>query len=93
VKSPDYNSEPLLYSVRLSEEEVSRMFTFLLLGVGAGSVAHGLRGERNPGKFITIVGNDSDNGLRLAERVFWIASGVCELVLAFIQLTARYKAA
>ncbi len=66
---------------------------FWLLGLGAGSVAYGLKGERNPGKFITIIGNDSDNALRLSERAFWIVSGICELVLALIQLTARYKAA
>jgi len=28
--------------------------------------------ERIPGKFITIIGNDSDNRLKLGERTFWI---------------------
>jgi|GEM_PF-1375338 hypothetical protein len=66
---------------------------FWLLGLGAGSVAYGLRGERIPGKFITIIGNDSDNGLRVSERAFWMVSGICELALGLIQLAARFKAA
>jgi len=66
---------------------------FWLLGVGAGSIAYGLKGERIPGKVITIIGNDSDNGLGWAERAFWIASGVSEFALGLIQLAARYKAA
>ena len=66
---------------------------FWLLGFGTGSVAYGLKGERIPGKFITITGSDGDNGPRLAERAFWIASGICELALGLIEFAARYKAA
>jgi hypothetical protein len=36
--------------------------------MGVGSIAYGLRGERVPGKIITVIGNNSDNGLRVAER-------------------------
>ena len=66
---------------------------FWLLGSGVASVAYGLRGERIPGKFITIIGNDGDNGLRFFERAFWIASGICEFALGLIEFAARYKAA
>jgi hypothetical protein len=64
---------------------------FWLLGMGVVSIAYGFKGERVPGKVITIIGNDSDNGLRIAERAFWISSGVLELALSFIQLHGRYK--
>jgi hypothetical protein len=64
---------------------------FWLLGVGVGSIAYGLKGERVPGKVITVMGNDSDNGLRVAERAFWISSGILEIALGLIQLHARYK--
>ena len=66
---------------------------FWLLGLGIGSVAYGVIGERVPGKFITIIGNDNDNALRVAERAFWMASGICELAVGLIQLAARYQAA
>lgn len=69
---------------------------FWLLGIGVASVSYGLKGERIPGKLITVIGNDvvgnhSDNGLRGAERALWIGSGICEIALAVMQLHARYK--
>lgn len=66
---------------------------FWLLGMGVGSVAYALRGERVPGKFISIFDNDSDNGLPLAERALWIVSGIAEVGLGFMQLYAPYKLA
>jgi len=65
---------------------------FWWLGFGAASVAYGLRGERLPGKFISITNATNDNGLSMAERAFWIASGMGEFTLGFVQLYARYKA-
>ena len=60
------------------------MAGLMLLGFGVTAVAYGLKGERIPGKIITIIGATSDNGLRVSERVFWVAAGVGATVLAFL---------
>ncbi len=62
------------------------------LGLGIGSVAYGLRGERIPGKIITITEEVSDNGLRMAERAFWVASGVAEIAFGLLDMRARFLA-
>jgi hypothetical protein len=57
---------------------------FWLLCLGIFSVGYGFKGERVPGKIITIIDNDSDNSLRAVERVLWIASGICEIAVGLI---------
>ncbi len=57
---------------------------FWLLCLGIFGVGYGFKGERVPGKIITITDNDSDNSLRVAERAFWIVSGICEIAIGLI---------
>jgi hypothetical protein len=64
----------------------------LWLGFGAGSLAYGLRGERLPGKVISIR-DTGHNTLSGAERAFWIACGVGEVTVGILQLLARYRSA
>ncbi len=60
------------------------------LALGVASVGYGVRGERIPGKMITLTEDMSDNDLRTAERAFWIVSGMCELAYGILELRARY---
>ena len=64
-----------------------RMWAFWL-GVGAAAVAYGVRGERIPGKIVSIR-NVSDNSLRLSERIFWVASGIGAIAVGVLDFRAR----
>ena len=62
------------------------------LGFGVAALAYGLRGERIPGKIITLTGATSDNGLRVSERILWIAEGVVAIVVGYLDFRNRYLA-
>lgn len=63
------------------------------LGLGVSSVAYGLRGERIPGKIITIFGSASDSGLRVSERICLVAMGIGASVVGVLDLRTRYLTA
>lgn len=65
---------------------------FFWMSAGIFSVVYGLRGERVPGRVISISDTDS-NSLGLAKRVVWILFGAGAIVLGFVDLYARFKRA
>ena len=62
------------------------------LGLGVAAVAYGLRGERIPGKIVSIR-DASDNSLRLSERIFWVAAGIGAIAVGVLDFRARSLAA
>ncbi len=60
--------------------------------VGFVCIAYGLKGERVPGRVLSITDTHS-NSLRPAQRVAFVAVGICALVFGFLDIYARYKRA
>ncbi len=63
---------------------------FASVGMGIASVGYGLRGERVPGRVISISDTNS-NCLGAPERVVWVAVGVCAIGLGLLDLYGHEK--
>ena len=55
-------------------------------------IAYGIKGERVPGRVLSITDTQSNN-LRTTQRVTFVAVGICALVFGFLDLYGRYKRA
>jgi hypothetical protein len=62
---------------------------FCLTGAGFSLVAYGLRGERVPGRLISISDTDS-NSLSLRNRVIYSLVGFVAIFAGFLELYARF---
>lgn len=56
--------------------------------IGFVCVTYGLKGERVPGRVLSITDTHS-NSLRTSQRVTFVAAGICALVFGFLDLYAR----